>query len=69
MKKFDKGFMILDSEALMFKLKRTLILHNSNKEFYHEPLPYEKQIVSATLDKETNEISICINLDKLKKLL
>lgn len=66
MKIFEKNNWLIGSKSAVFKLQRTMILKNINSEFYHESKPKPEQIVSATLDTEKNEITVTVNLDRLK---
>ena len=69
MRIFKKNNWLSSGDAAVFKVKRTLILNNVQKEFYHEDVDKEDQIVSATLHKDTNEITITVNIDDFLKEL
>ena len=51
------------------RLDRSLILTNVKKEFYHENIDKEKQLISGTLDIETNSIQLEFNPIKLLDFL
>ena len=51
------------------RLDRSLILPNVNKEFYHENISNESQIVSGTFDIETKSIQVGFKPDKLLSFL
>jgi len=51
------------------RLDRTLILPNVKKEFYHENIKKEKQIISGTFDVEDKTIQLDFKPDKLLNFL
>lgn len=52
-----------------FDLVLTLNSHNVRVEIYHENVPREKQIVTATKNTKSNTLRVTINLDKLEQAL
>ena len=68
MRIFEKGFWLSGHRSAVFKVKRTLILNNVDKEFYHQPVSRGDQIVSVTRDLKSNEMTVTVNIDKFKSI-
>jgi hypothetical protein len=55
--------------SYVIKLDRSIILSNINYDFFHEKIEKDKQLISATLNKELNTIQLHFNPQKLKLFL
>jgi len=53
----------------VIKLDRTMILPNVNKEFYHEDINRENQIISGVFDIESSSVQLSFDPKKLMKFL
>lgn len=71
-KKITRTYIPKDSgktKDYVIRLDRTMILPNVNKEFYHEKIKREEQLISGVFDVENNNMQLSFDPKKLIEFL